>query len=307
MAYILPSQSLIAWRVCMTLLHVLAVLSTTFRVSIRWRMARMWWDDYMTLLPTIVDVYLCSTLWAGPQISRENFLRVGSKRLRISNFFTTSIIWCSRICILLSLGRIFPSRHANRQRINSLIALFAVFYVINIILVAVKCDPTPTSKFCLRSSRRGNLLTIGFALSVVGDVILVVCPITMLWKIKLPSQRDRQMILVALSTNIVTTLIFSVMAIIGYGPVKKDISYVILLYMLTHMATAFTLFSCNLLVVGSTIYRAVRASASPESTTYTETEKAIPITLTELSLSQEPQVQMRFLPNQKPSRRHSVT
>ncbi|KAF5322353.1 hypothetical protein D9619_002205 [Psilocybe cf. subviscida] len=151
-------------------------------------------------------------------------------------------------------------------------------------------------------------LLIHFSVNVIGDVILVVCPIIILWRIKLSSQRDRQMILVALSTNIITTLILSVTAIFGYGPAKKDTSYIILMYMLMHMATAFTLFSCNLLVVGSTIYRAVRASASLKSTTYTETEKAIPITLTELSLSQEPQIRMRFLhhSNQKPSRRHSV-
>lgn len=81
----------------------------------------------------------------------------------------------------------------------------------------------------------------------MSDVILVVCPSVMLWKIKFPSRRDKQMILVALSTSIFTTLLLSTMAIFGYGSFKKDMSYLILMYMLAHMVvssfTAFTVCS----------------------------------------------------------------
>ncbi|KAF5326987.1 hypothetical protein D9619_004736 [Psilocybe cf. subviscida] len=119
------------------------------------------------------------------------------------------------------------------------------------------------------------------------------------------------MILTTLSTSIITTLLLSVIAIFGYGPFKKDISYTILIYMLAHITAAVTLISCNLLVVLCTIYRAVIrwASAPPKSTTYTETETAISIVLTEVSLSQASQVQLTSLyspndtiPNSPPTR-----
>lgn len=72
----------------------------------------------------------------------------------------------SRICTLLSLGRIFPSQHTNRLRINLLIALFAILYIICVILTAVQCDISvishSKSKFCLRWSNSYPVLTFSF-------------------------------------------------------------------------------------------------------------------------------------------------
>jgi hypothetical protein len=46
------------------------------------------------------------------------------------------------------------------------------------------------------------------------------------------------MILAESTTSIFTTLLLSMIANLAYGPFKKDISYIILVYMLAHMVVS---------------------------------------------------------------------
>lgn len=48
----------------MTILDIMAVSSSTFRVYVRWRLSKLWWDDYLVSVPLAVDFYYMVTLWA---------------------------------------------------------------------------------------------------------------------------------------------------------------------------------------------------------------------------------------------------
>lgn len=42
--------------VCITTLHAVAISATVLRVRIRWKHAKLWWDDYIAATITLLDV-----------------------------------------------------------------------------------------------------------------------------------------------------------------------------------------------------------------------------------------------------------
>jgi hypothetical protein len=73
----LPPQNYLAWKgehsplrialsqgrlttrrllVCITALHTAAISATVLRIRIRWKYAKLWWDDYVAAAITLVDV-----------------------------------------------------------------------------------------------------------------------------------------------------------------------------------------------------------------------------------------------------------
>lgn len=46
-----------------TIFHMLALFSTLFRIVYRLRTSRMWWDDYMVVLPLVMDAIYFASLW----------------------------------------------------------------------------------------------------------------------------------------------------------------------------------------------------------------------------------------------------
>lgn len=47
----------------MTVCHSLAMSSTVYRVIHRFRMRRLWWDDYLAFVALFFDVIYFATLW----------------------------------------------------------------------------------------------------------------------------------------------------------------------------------------------------------------------------------------------------
>ena len=78
-----PTQNLLAWesalfqllliqqlltlgerrKASVTLLHLLAAGSTLLRLVHRWKTNRMWWDDYITVIPLMVDIIFIILMW----------------------------------------------------------------------------------------------------------------------------------------------------------------------------------------------------------------------------------------------------
>jgi hypothetical protein len=84
----IPPQSYVAWRsrhkdilmtsavlkstcnlACITLFHVMAALSTIFRLRERYQTRQMWLDDYLVILPMTVDIVYCIIPWILPSVS----------------------------------------------------------------------------------------------------------------------------------------------------------------------------------------------------------------------------------------------
>lgn len=55
--------SFIVPEVSMSLLHGIAIISTCLRIEHRRRARRLWWDDYATIIPAVIEVLNIAMLW----------------------------------------------------------------------------------------------------------------------------------------------------------------------------------------------------------------------------------------------------
>ncbi|PPR00083.1 hypothetical protein CVT24_008985 [Panaeolus cyanescens] len=60
----LPPQNHTAWKVGITILHILVLMMCIVRLGHRARLKRLWWDDYILVIPLALDVVYLAYLWA---------------------------------------------------------------------------------------------------------------------------------------------------------------------------------------------------------------------------------------------------
>lgn len=53
--------------VCISILHCVAIAVGASRLWLRYRSSRMWWDDYLVILPVLFDIFYWITLLAIPR------------------------------------------------------------------------------------------------------------------------------------------------------------------------------------------------------------------------------------------------
>ncbi|EDR08954.1 uncharacterized protein LACBIDRAFT_296577 [Laccaria bicolor S238N-H82] len=52
----LPAQSVLAWKITLTIFQAIAISSTLYRLWRRYRIQRLWWDDYVVVIPLVMDI-----------------------------------------------------------------------------------------------------------------------------------------------------------------------------------------------------------------------------------------------------------
>jgi hypothetical protein len=109
-----------------------------------------------------------------------------------------------------------PAR-TNPKIIFALISMFASTY----------CDVIPF------------LMCREFVADLLSDTILVACPLSMLYKVKLTRPRDKPIVLISLASSALTFILVMVLVIFNYAPFTKDISLAIVIYMLAQMTVRF--------------------------------------------------------------------
>ena len=76
------SPRLTVTEVCISILHGIAIISTCLRVEHRRRARRLWWDDYATIIPAVVEVLNVAVLWlrfthrAGEHFNQWTFMPI---------------------------------------------------------------------------------------------------------------------------------------------------------------------------------------------------------------------------------------
>lgn len=63
LSIILYSKASHSIRVSLTILHLVGIGSTLFRFHYRYFTGRLWWDDYSSLLPLLMECAYAVTLW----------------------------------------------------------------------------------------------------------------------------------------------------------------------------------------------------------------------------------------------------
>ncbi|KIJ05475.1 hypothetical protein PAXINDRAFT_29448, partial [Paxillus involutus ATCC 200175] len=181
--------------------QVLGLILTAFRIYLRLKIGRFWWEDAWAGISL-----LSGSIW---MIARWTFLLKSEYGLTsIVGAWTysigfTCIITAVRMSVLFSITRVIPESSRLRKFTHACAAFFAVCWVILIIEKILQCASDPSWHHVPISSGKPfcqvkpKISIFQFTTDCVAVLILVVLPLRVLWKVRLP-RRQRRMILAIL-------------------------------------------------------------------------------------------------------------
>ncbi|KAF8901909.1 hypothetical protein CPB84DRAFT_1729440 [Gymnopilus junonius] len=268
----LPPQSYVAWKVSILILHLVAAISTIYRLVHRFRIRRPWWDDYLVFFPLAVDIMYCILTWIRfPH--RYSYPLDLSKPMIVLNSIWLSlfpyllVIWTTRMALALSLARIFPERHPAR--------IWSFCLVVIMLLTCLSCMLVSTYT-CTYTSPIKSLLDAthcetgagGFALqaillvahNITSDLLLIISPLIFFWRVGLPAM-ERRLVLFVFCGSILTLLTAASLAILFLNKgIATGVDSLLILVGMCNIESAISLTVCNLTVISTCLYRALRRS-----------------------------------------------
>ncbi|KAG9311896.1 hypothetical protein JVU11DRAFT_8157 [Chiua virens] len=248
-----------------TIFHVTALTSTSFRLWFRHHTRRLWWDDFWAVLALLGDVVCMVTMWTGvapfdnPYITFEALSTLPqSRRAHIVSFWLSMLtytcsIWFARISIVCSVVRIVPPSRCVSITAFGAGAIFVCLWGFMFTSKSAVCGvdttwyhATPTACPIPYWVAISEVCTDAFS-----DIILVALPLRLLWRVKLPSNQ-KIMLLSVFSTSILV----SVVSAVHTSYLIPNITFVGGLT--AQIEGPVSLIVCNLLVIVTFVYRAVR-------------------------------------------------
>ncbi|KAF8161608.1 hypothetical protein B0H34DRAFT_387015 [Crassisporium funariophilum] len=281
----LPSQSYLAWKISLSVLHALAIASGIYRLVHRFRVRKAGWDDYLVCIPVVLDIACIILFWfrfpAPPNIGQ-----MPSQLQQVLDSFWLSlapylaIIWSTRAVLALSMVRIFPPKHRARQISFILTYLMGGAWIATVVVTAFTCKrpSTPSlmaieTKMCLKSTGKFPVTNIFlFVVDFVGDILLIVAPLIFFWKIKLP-RAERRLILTVSCASFLTLLSAIVFAALTVGDLSLGNDSTLIISGMASIEAGTSLLVCNLAVVTTCLYQfiTIRTSTISSSDTTLQT------------------------------------
>jgi len=291
MDYVYLNKANLGWAVLASFFHILALVSTVLRLVHRLRTSRMWWDDYMVVLPLGLDTAYFASLWVLYDFQRKESTTLlphtGISSFWASIFLFLSVVWLSRISIALSLTRVFPTFHKARLSAFLLAVICVLSYLCCVLVLTFECPSENASWYetvapnCHKTGTTFVSRAVGSALDISVDSIFILFPIITLWRVKLP-RNLRRIIISAFSGSALTLITAIVFCIIGYESnfnLGSDADTIIRLA--AHLEAAVSLTVANLLVIVSFFYRTFRQVRDLEGAEHPIARKSPPSPATE--------------------------
>lgn len=244
-----------AWRATTTTLGAIALASTIFRIYHRYRKLRLWWDDYWAVLSQFCNLIYATTVWVRdddihPHHSVDQRIRV----FWLSTLTFPVVVWSARISIAMSIARLAP-KVRMRQLMYALSALFGLILAGLLFYRIILCSRTrswhhnPTADCYM-----GNAIGIvSICTDIPGDICLVVIPMHMLWRVRLP-RRQKHLLLAIFSASTLSSLVGIIYAIFMIRAQTNHTPWTRLTGLMANIKAAVTLLVCNLLVVATYVY-----------------------------------------------------
>ncbi|THU87480.1 hypothetical protein K435DRAFT_969873 [Dendrothele bispora CBS 962.96] len=254
MPLVIPVQPVIPWGVSLSLGHVIAFSSTVYRISYRYRIKRLWWDDYFATVAQLFALPYAMILW--PRLKLNN-----SKRTQIMFYFMASvcyfsILWCARISMALSIARIFPPGEIRRYTIAMAIG-FGTIGLGLVLQLSIVCGTDTSWHQTPGTHCHGTQWVSSFAGDMTGDLLLIFTPLVLVWRIRL-AQNARRLILGIFGASVLTVIASVFLHVLILDPTRFGPGAGLLVYLLANVETCVCLFVCNLLVSASVLYRLIR-------------------------------------------------
>ncbi|KAI0711363.1 hypothetical protein C8Q76DRAFT_769277 [Earliella scabrosa] len=204
-------------RILATVLPAAATFLTSLRLYYRWSRRHLGWDDAWAAFAMICEIFLCAGAWTRSDTPQTGPFRHGL-RVRVLGYYMlmvsfTCALWAARLSILCSVIRLIPYMMRMRYYAYTAAVLFGCMWAALLILKLYTCETNNTWKLgpgvqCVLGSTVAALeLTTDFT----ADAILILIPIRLLWRIKLPPTRR------VLLTGIFSASIFTTITSIVHG------------------------------------------------------------------------------------------
>ncbi|TFK60194.1 hypothetical protein BDN72DRAFT_883714 [Pluteus cervinus] len=249
-----PAISLRTWKAIASGTHFLSIFATICRLFRRYRQQRLWWDDYLVVVPVFSSLCLLSAAFLhgepGPDFLAEDAIEI---------FWITRIcfpieVWTARISLALSFARLLPRRTWWRTILEIIVILFVVIGIALVLLGVWMCSVDSS----WRHSPGGQCVSRGvvgvFSLStdVVADVGLIVIPLILIQESDLPQGQLR------LLRGIFCSSFFSSLAAIPFTVYVCQAEQVqeadLIISLVADVQAATTLFVSNLSVTITHVY-----------------------------------------------------
>lgn len=241
-----------ALRVVFPILQALAILITILRLGYRLRTRMFWVEDIWAVAALVCGAISLIAGW-------KSFYTDGGHSAVICfwvyGFAFPSTIWAVRQSILFSVARIFWSARSLRLTAIAIALGFLVLYGALVTLKAWQYGHNldwyhhPDKNMRVHAYLTHPMIIFEL-INCVSDAIIVSLALHLLWGINLPAM-ERKMILAALSTSIIVTIV-SVFRAVCQLMHFRDI-----LKIATDLELAVSLVTCNLLVATTYIYKIV--------------------------------------------------
>ncbi|KAG9312703.1 hypothetical protein JVU11DRAFT_7126 [Chiua virens] len=251
-------------RASATVFQALGLFLTVWRIYIRLRIQRFWWEDAWAVVLLFTGVLWLIAEWAF--LFTDGLTSIVNSWIYSMGF--TCIVTVVRMSILFSIIRISQGEPRLLKVTYACVVFYVVVWTVLIAQKVAQCAFDPSwhhrkvlsgKPFCLVSA---EISIFEFTTDCVAVSIIVVIPLRMLWRVKLP-KRQRRMILCLFASSV----------LLAFGALFHMIGQIlnIFLVMIAGINVEVTLafLVCNLLVVVTYTYRHLLPDAEEkdESTT----------------------------------------
>ncbi|EGO22985.1 hypothetical protein SERLADRAFT_471584, partial [Serpula lacrymans var. lacrymans S7.9] len=198
-----PPEIVFFLEVLVTVIHGIALLATTFRLWLRFKMRRFWWEDAWATLALGLDVICVVATWTLVAADGGKQSHIISLWLTLLSY--TCVIWSARMSIVFSIIRIAPPSATFRRLTYAAAVVFFFMWATIFSAKAYLCgaDRSWYQDPIIQCPLTLTIALIELCTDLISDIILVAMPLRMLWHVKLP-KNQRILILAVFSSSILS-------------------------------------------------------------------------------------------------------
>ncbi|KAF8879479.1 hypothetical protein BD779DRAFT_1150515 [Infundibulicybe gibba] len=262
------AQLIPSWRALMSALHIMAIGSTVFRLSQRYISQRLWCDDYTALFAVIVDCVFFLVLHVSTR-SEPHGTTFGKKTsitcYWIGGACSLLVTWSARVSLALAIARIFPPGRTIRRFAMGMAWFIGFLGITNSLVITISCgrDTSWHDSLQVQCDLSKALGITSLCVNLISDALLVLTPLRMLWRIKLPDEQ-RRLILAGFAASVWASVAAGVCFVFVVGPNSWGLSRSTILLFLGHAMASVSLMVCNAMVIVTSVYRLVRSDKDLE-------------------------------------------
>ncbi|KAF9002138.1 hypothetical protein BDQ17DRAFT_1426098 [Cyathus striatus] len=259
----IPLQPYLPWKIAVTIIHVIAILAACLRIEHRRRSRRIWWDDYASVLPALLECLNLAVQWARMHhfSDKEQILyrHLKVELSLISSVFCAAIGWWSRISMALTIMRITPEW--SKSRVVTFYVIFA--FILNWMGLLIAFTTICTLRTSWQLANTDVLIctpafvgsTANISTEITGDVLLTALPLYRLWNLRLPLAQ-RRLVRLVFSTSLLPLAVSGVLLIFTYGNFMKGPGSSLVWIIMLQVEVAMSVIASHLTVLISWGYKA---------------------------------------------------